>query len=298
MGNIFINGREVDINKILKEAQANDASKENKKVSRKFMVANLRMSDIANSRISIQPHIGAKREIDIVVSGSETRVNNVSITECGDTVVVTDHPVNRSHNVVQLGDNITIQNSNCFGINIGQSTMGIDRININVGNFSDDMLDFVVQVPLSAEIKISGSSVVIEQGDTLGVTALNLSGRSSATVGRITDCDLSLSGQAKVEIKAVNGDFTGAASGQSQIVVNEIANGDIELHSSGQCNTTIQRGNVDCIMAHLSGMSRLNALCSAKTAKLEASGLCFIFVQSVSGKVRKSKSGMSSIDVG
>ena len=64
MGNIFINGRSRH-QQDSQGGQANDASKDNKKVSRKFMVANLRMSDIANSRISIQPHIGAKRKLTL-----------------------------------------------------------------------------------------------------------------------------------------------------------------------------------------------------------------------------------------
>lgn len=114
--------------------------------------------------------------------------------------------------------------------------------------------------------------------DVAGRLDLDVSGLGDVNVGRTGSARVNLSGLGDVDIASVNGPLDVSASGM----------GDVDVHG----------GHATVMKASLSGMGDLSFKGVADSLEADASGMGEINVAKVTGPVRKSRSGLASINVG
>ena len=165
----------------------------------------------------------------------------------------------------------------------------------------------------NADIEVRGSGDV-EMGDANDLR-LKVTGSGDVDTGDVRSAEISVRGSGDVEIGDVNGPLGVESSGSSDVDIGNVlgdflydgrGSGDISVNSvtgrisvdiGGSGDASIDRGKASSLKVSASGASEFDFGGTAETADLYASGASDIYVNKVTGEVRRKESGAADIDI-
>lgn len=286
-GSVTINGVRVDLDKIARENQQNEAEESETAKAYDFEADRLEVQGAAFDKINIQPHDSNK--IEVKVTGLQSDVDAVEVREEDGTVMIDSD--SKSKGGISIGGihigrtNVQINSGKARVTNIGNmisfgngnTVISSNGSNINIQTDDSASCTLEVKVPIGADIEldVEGREVVI--GDTNGDLTIDSSGATQFFVGAIMSLDF---------------DASGAVTGKIQRV-----DGNVNIDLSGGSSIDIGEGEIDKLDVDVSGAGNARVRCTAQRAKLDASGAGHIHVRHVVKKPRQDRSGAASIQI-
>ena len=197
--------------------------------------------------------------------------------------------------------------SSCGKVNLGDLS---GQLTANVRGSADL---YAGDVGGNADIEVRGSGDV-EMGDANDLR-LKVTGSGDVDTGDVLFAEISVRGSGDVEIGDVNGPLGVESSGSSDVDVGDVlgdfiydgrGSGDISVNSvtgrisvdiGGSGDASIDRGKASSLKVSASGASEFDFGGTAETADLYASGASDIYVNKVTGEVRRKESGAADIDI-
>ncbi len=281
MGKIIVNGRELDLEKVAKEANVKSKNTTSKERHASFIADALEVSGLS-ADIEIQPATSSK--ITVTAFGPEDIIDQLTMVGQDGAVIISGSKssnnitISQTSHVVSSGGNMQISGISMGNFGGGVTIISGDDITIRTGDDADTKISLKITAPLYTELSLSDIDGDIKIGNLQSYVDLDLSCQNSVHAANVHHLRLDASGQCAVVIEEITGSADLDLSGSSSV----------ELHSG-----YAERLDVDA-----SGMCKVNAQITAKRANLDASGMSMIHVQEVIGRCHKNSSGMSQITVG
>jgi len=204
------------------------------------------------------------------------------------------------------GVHLDIDNSIIFG-NVG--TIGSAHLHIgSCGDMKFGDVNGKLDVSISgagdiilgnagvSDIIVSGAGDLIAKNLTRA--DIFVSGSGDLTLGNIAGfTDIRSSGAGDVEIGSIGGGLIIQSSGASDIEIDSVTGGDISVRVSGSSDIIIDNGKIGTLFIKASGASDVTYYGSSVDAEVRASGASGINIQSPSGHLRSSDSGVADVNI-
>lgn len=250
-----------------------------------FKASALSITDLC-ADVDIQ--IGGDSQIRVKVEASASVINNVDVSESGNTVRISGKGIEKSGsvNITSRGNSINIANARAGrSIFVSSGNITIDNCSISGNNISigraemENETKIIVIIPKGTPINVSDISGQVNIGDTEGYLNASIVGRSKIFAGYVKDACLSLQGGGDIRVEKVSGRI---------LTAKIMGSGDIR----------IKEGNVATLVANVTGSGDVKFGGSADNATLAVIGSGDIRVADVKNRPITHITGNGDIDVG
>lgn len=261
---------------------------ERKTIQRSFDARNLNMLNLS-ANAKIEPHDG--NAIEVEVTAPESQIDDISITQNGDTVVIENKNHSQGSGGMTVissggGSRVMTRIGNIRGGNVvvggrGVSIVGgniISGNNIVIGGNGEPETIVSVKVPKGSNLDISNVEGEVIIGDTLGNLRTRVSTSSVVRAGKVKKLNAGASSSGEVTVERVNG------------------NASLRASSSG--SITVNGGNIEELEASASSSGSIHVRATVQQAELEASSSGQVFANHVVNKPRTHSSSSGRVRVG